>query len=51
MGQRLDEMIFNEKQKYPSINEQVKDPEYQKELLIQDEEEDYLDDGVINLRF
>lgn len=46
LGLRLEEMIANERQGYALIDEAVADPEKQKELLLQDEEEDFLDEGT-----
>lgn len=38
-------MIATEKQNFDQINYSLNDPEKQKELLMQDEEEDFLDEG------
>lgn len=46
MGIRLEEMIATEKQNFDQINYSLNDPEKQKELLMQDEEEDFLDEGI-----
>lgn len=39
-------MIATEKQNFDQINYSLNDPEKQKELLMQDEEEDFLDEGI-----
>lgn len=40
-------MIATEKQNFDQISYSLNDPEKQKELLLQDEEEDFLDEGKI----
>lgn len=45
MGLRLEEMLATEKQNFENINQSLNDHEKQKELLLQDEEEDFLDEG------
>lgn len=45
IGARLDEMIAAEKLTYDQVNNTLSDSEKQKELLSQDEEEDFLDEG------
>lgn len=45
IGARLDEMIASEKLTYDQVNNGLLDGEKQKELLSQDEEEDFLDEG------
>lgn len=47
IGARLDEMIAAEKLTYDQVNSTLSDGEKQKELLSQDEEEDFLDEGKI----
>ncbi|XP_071051603.1 protein unc-80 homolog isoform X3 [Onthophagus taurus] len=47
LGARLEEMINEDKQLDVSINSMVLDENKQKELLIQDEEEDFLDEASI----
>lgn len=39
-------MITAEKAGFDAINATLTDPEKQKELLMQDEEEDFLDEGI-----
>lgn len=45
IGARLDEMIAAEKLTFDQVNNGLSDGEKQKELLSQDEEEDFLDEG------
>lgn len=45
VGLRLEEIIGSEKQSYAQIELSLADPDRQKELLLQDEEEDFLDEG------
>lgn len=45
LGIRLEEMVATEKQNFDQINYSLNDLEKQKELLMQDEEEDFLDEG------
>lgn len=47
IGGRLDEMITAEKNTFDQVNSTLSDGEKQKELLSQDEEEDFLDEGKI----
>lgn len=49
IGVRLDEMIAAEKLTYNQVNSTLLDGEKQKELLSQDEEEDFLDEGRTKL--
>lgn len=44
MGFRLDDMLNNEKKNHDQVNANLGDPEKQKQLLQQDEEEDFLDE-------
>lgn len=44
LGARLEEMIKSEKANYDSINSSLNDVDKQKQLLLQDEEEDFLDE-------
>lgn len=45
IGNKLEEMLNEDKQLESSINALVLDENKQKELLTQDEEEDFLDEG------
>lgn len=45
LGARLEEMINEDKQQETYIGSLVMDENKQKELLVQDEEEDFLDEG------
>lgn len=45
IGHRLEEMINNERAGFPVINASLNDLEKQKQLMQEDEEEDFLDDG------
>ncbi|ERL86704.1 hypothetical protein D910_04110 [Dendroctonus ponderosae] len=47
ISHRLEEMIAEDQQLQTEINAMVSDPDKQKELQIQDEEEDYLDEASI----
>jgi protein unc-80 len=50
LGIRLEEMIKNEKASYDNIATSLHDIEKQKQLILQDEEEDFLDeceDGLV----
>ncbi|KAF7271721.1 hypothetical protein GWI33_015431 [Rhynchophorus ferrugineus] len=47
IGHRLEEMINEDREMQNEINSLVNDPDKQKELQIQDEEEDYLDEASI----
>lgn len=46
VGQRLEEMINEDKQSESQISAMVMDEVKQKELLMQDDEEDFLDEGI-----
>lgn len=46
LGARLEEMINEDKLLEPSITSMVSDEAKQKELMLQDEEEDFLDEGI-----
>lgn len=48
IGQRLEEMIQDDKLLEPQISVLVSDEQKQKELLMNDEEEDFLDEASIN---
>lgn len=48
VGARLEDMILQDKQHVTNIVTMVTDEAKQKELLLQDEEEDFLDEGVYN---
>ncbi|XP_037051116.1 protein unc-80 homolog isoform X4 [Bradysia coprophila] len=48
IGARLDEMIAAEKIMFDQVNNTLSDGERQKELLSQDEEEDFLDEACVN---
>lgn len=45
LGQRLEEMINEDKNVETDILNMVGDEQKQKELLVQDDEEDFLDEG------
>lgn len=45
IGMRLEEMLIREKQNYEKIDASLNDPEKQNELVLLDEEEDFLDEG------
>ncbi|XP_066154738.1 protein unc-80 homolog isoform X3 [Euwallacea fornicatus] len=47
IGHRLEEMIAEDNNMQTEIKNMVMDPDKQKELQIQDEEEDYLDDASV----
>lgn len=47
IGIRLEEMIKNDKANYDLVTATINDPEKQKQLILQDEEEDFLDDCKI----
>lgn len=47
LGARLEEMINEDKHLEPSISAMLNDETKQRELLLQDEEEDFLDEGNI----
>lgn len=52
IGIRLEEMIKNEKSSYDHLASSLNDPEKQKQLIMQDEEEDFLDEcKLINLLY
>lgn len=46
IGMRLEEMLVREKQNYDKVDESLTDPDRQNELVQQDEEEDFLDEGI-----
>ncbi|XP_068157117.1 protein unc-80 homolog [Drosophila tropicalis] len=48
VGARLEEILFTERLQYEAINASLTDPEKQRELLQQDEEEDFLDESSVN---
>ncbi|XP_050101355.1 protein unc-80 homolog isoform X2 [Anopheles aquasalis] len=48
LGARLNEMINTEKQNADQVTASLADPEKQKQLLQQDEEEDFLDETSVN---
>ncbi|XP_055584997.1 protein unc-80 homolog [Uranotaenia lowii] len=48
LGFRLDDMIANEKKSYDQVSSSMSDQEKQKQLLQQDEEEDFLDEMSVN---
>ncbi|XP_050510714.1 protein unc-80 homolog isoform X5 [Diabrotica virgifera virgifera] len=48
IGQRLEEFMNEDKALHPQVSAMVADEQKQKELLIQDEEEDFLDEASIN---
>ncbi|XP_067617924.1 protein unc-80 homolog isoform X6 [Eurosta solidaginis] len=48
LGARLEEIIFTERLQFESVNATLTDPERQRELLQQDEEEDFLDEASVN---
>ncbi|KXJ74140.1 hypothetical protein RP20_CCG014272 [Aedes albopictus] len=50
LGFRLDDMLNNEKKNHDQVNASLGDPEKQKQLLQQDEEEDFLDELSVNPR-
>lgn len=45
IGMRLEEMLAREKQNYDKLDASLNDPDRQNELVQQDEEEDFLDEG------
>lgn len=45
IGMRLEEMLAREKQNYDQLDVSLSDPDKQNELMQQDEEEDFLDEG------
>lgn len=45
IGMRLEEMLIREKQNYDKVDASLNDPDKQNELVQQDEEEDFLDEG------
>lgn len=45
IGMRLEEMLAREKQNYDQLDISLSDPDKQNELMQQDEEEDFLDEG------
>ncbi|CAG9815242.1 unnamed protein product [Phaedon cochleariae] len=48
IGQRLEEFVNEDKNLQPQINAMMADDQKQKDLLVQDEEEDFLDEASIN---
>lgn len=44
-------MINNERSHYAQIDESLLDPDRQKELQLQDEEEDFLDEGIMIFKY
>ncbi|XP_017461963.1 PREDICTED: protein unc-80 homolog, partial [Rhagoletis zephyria] len=48
LGARLEELIFTERLQFESVNATFPDPDRQRELLQQDEEEDFLDEASVN---
>lgn len=48
LGARLEEILFTERLQYENVNASLADPEKQRELLQQDEEEDFLDEASVN---
>lgn len=49
IGMRLEEMLIKEKQNHDKIDAALNDPDKQSELVQQDEEEDFLDEGKCSL--
>lgn len=47
IGQRLEEFINEDKNLQGQVTAMITDEQKQKELLIQDEEEDFLDEGFL----
>lgn len=45
IGMRLEEMLMREKQNHDKVDASLNDPDKQNELVQQDEEEDFLDEG------
>lgn len=45
LGQRLEEMMNEDKSLEPQVLAMVTDEQKQRELLVQDDEEDFLDEG------
>lgn len=50
IGMRLEEMLIREKQNYDKVDASLNDPDKQNELVQQDEEEDFLDEGKTNYK-
>uniref|UniRef100_A0A1B0CSU9 Uncharacterized protein n=2 Tax=Lutzomyia longipalpis TaxID=7200 RepID=A0A1B0CSU9_LUTLO len=48
LGARLEEMLKNEKQTYDQVTASMCESEKQRQLLLQDEEEDFLDEACVN---
>lgn len=46
IGMRLEEMLIREKQNYDKLDATLSDADKQNELVQQDEEEDFLDEGI-----
>ncbi|KAJ1528104.1 hypothetical protein ONE63_008019 [Megalurothrips usitatus] len=49
VGARLEELMLADRKQYPSVVGMVLDENKHKELLMQDEEEDFLDEASVNL--
>lgn len=49
IGNRLEEMLVEDKKHIDQVVNLVSDPDGQRELLQQDEEEDFLDEGIFYL--
>lgn len=49
IGMRLEELVANEKQEHSAIDASLNDHDKQNELIQQDEEEDFLDEGKYEL--
>ncbi|XP_038122393.1 protein unc-80 homolog isoform X5 [Culex quinquefasciatus] len=50
LGFRLDDLLSTERKNYDQFTSNLTDPERQKQLLQQDEEEDFLDEMSVNAR-
>ncbi|KAL5280592.1 unc-80 family protein [Megaselia abdita] len=48
LGARLEEILFAEKLNFGAVKASLADQDKQKELLVKDEEEDFLDDTFVN---
>lgn len=48
LATRLEELLWQDKQNEPQINSMINEEQGQKDLLTQDEEEDFLDEASIN---
>jgi hypothetical protein len=51
IGARLEEMMHEDKQHVANIVSMVTEEGRQKELLVEDEEEDFLDEGLTVINF